>query len=310
MGIIVILIVTILIFLILRLLPGDPLLVYLTQQEFSDALVDPAQMDALKAKFGLDKSLPLQYIHWVGDIFQGNLGVSITRQENVSYLIGTRIPITLHLGFTAFVFGSITGIVFGLICAIRRGTWIDTVLTLLANIGITIPVFWAGILLMYLFGLQLGWLPISGYTSPFEDFWLSTKKLIMPAFCMSLFLLAANTRLTRSSMLEVIAQDYIRTAWAKGLKERAIIVGHTIKNGLIPVIANKGFQIANIFGGSVLIETVFNIPGIGRLLTQAILAQDYLIVQAGILIIAVIVVLANIIIDIAYGWLDPRIRYD
>ncbi|HSW57629.1 MAG TPA: ABC transporter permease [Dehalococcoidales bacterium] len=310
MGVLVIIIVTIILFLVMRLLPGDPLVVYLTQQEFSAAQYNPAQMEALRAKFGLDKNLFLQYIDWMGGIFQGDFGLSITTQSSVAHLITTRIPVTLHLGILAFLVGTILGIGFGIICAVRRGTWVDTVVTLVANIGITTPIFWAAILLIYLFGLQLRWLPVFGYTPPFEDFWLSTRQLIMPVFCMSLFMLASNTRLTRSSMLEVTAQDYIRTAWSKGLRERVIVIRHTIKNGLIPVIANKGFQVANILGGSVLIETVFNIPGVGRLLTTAITQHDYMIVQAGTLIVAVAVVTANILIDITYGWLDPRIRYD
>jgi peptide/nickel transport system permease protein len=308
-GLVVIIIVTIIIFLVLRLLPGDPLLVYLTQQEFSDASVNPEQMAQLKAKFGLDKPLPLQYVSWASDIFRGDFGLSITRDQSVSYLLRSRLPVTIHLGSLAFIFGTIFGILFGMVCAVRRGSAIDTIVTFVANIGITIPVFWAGILLIYLFGLQLKWLPVLGYTSPFDDFWMSTKQVMMPVFCMSLFMIAAETRLTRSSMLEVTAQDYIRTAWAKGLKERAIIFRHIIKNSLIPVIANKGFHIAAIFGGSVIIETVFNIPGVGRLLTNAILQQDYMVVQAVVLMIASIVVVANILIDIAYGWLDPRIRF-
>ncbi len=310
LGVLVILIVTVILFLLMRLLPGDPLVVYLTQQEFASAEINPAQMEALKAKFGLDKPLVVQYINWVGGIFRGDFGLSISQQTSVAYLMSQRIPVTLHLGILAFIIGTVFGIGFGLICAVRRGKWIDTVVTFIANIGITMPIFWAAILLIYLFGLQLKWLPVYGYTPPLDDFWLSTRQLIIPVFCMSLFMIAANTRMTRTSMLEVTAQDYIRTAWAKGLKERVIILRHTLKNGLIPVIANKGFQVANIFGGSVLIETVFNIPGVGRLMTSAIVQQDYMIIQAGILMVATVVVLANILIDVAYGWLDPRIRYD
>jgi len=173
-----------------------------------------------------------------------------------------------------------------------------------------VPSFWAAILLIYLFGLKLHWVPIGGFTSPFEDFWKSTRQIVLPVFCMSLFGLAANTRLTRSCMLEVIAQDYIRTAWAKGLKERVIVFRHTIKNGLIPIIANMGFLVAGLFGGSVIIETLFNIPGVGRLLTTAILGQDFMIVQTGTLLFVGLITITNIAVDISYGWLDPRIRYD
>jgi peptide/nickel transport system permease protein len=308
MGVIVIIIVTILIFLVIRILPGDPLILYIHQQELTQ--LTPDQLDALKEKFGLDKPMPLQYIDWVAGIFRGDLGLSIMYEENVALLIAERMPITLHLGVLSFILTVVLGIGFGLVCALRRGKWIDTLVTLVANVGITIPSFWLGILLIYLLSLKLGWLPVYGYTSPFEDFWLNTRQVIMPVICLSVFGVAAICRLTRSSMLEVVAQDYIRTAWSKGLKERIIIMRHTIKNGLIPVITSIGFQVAIIFGGSVLIETVFNIPGIGRLMTQSVLQQDFQVVQAGVLIIAVVVVLANLAVDISYGWLDPRIRYE
>jgi peptide/nickel transport system permease protein len=310
MGIIVVIIVTILVFLLIRLLPGDPLLMYLTQQQFRDTQFDPEQLAQLQAKYGLDKSLPVQYISWIADMFHGDFGESINLQKPVSKLIAQRMPVTLHLSIIGAIFATVVGIGFGIICAIRRGTWLDTLLTFLANIGITIPSFWAAILLIYLFGLKLHWVPIGGYTSPFEDFWLNTRQIILPIFCISLFGLASNTRLTRSCMLEVIAQDYIRTAWAKGLKERVIILRHTIKNGLIPLIANMGFLVAGLFGGSVIIETLFNINGIGRLLTTALLGQDYMIVQASTLLFVGLITFSNIVVDISYGWLDPRIRYD
>ncbi len=310
MGLIVVIIVTILVFLLIRLLPGDPLLVYLTQQQYRDTAYDPAQLAQLQAQYGLDKPLPIQYISWIADMFHGDFGESINLKEPVSKLIGERLPVTLHLSIIGAIFATVFGIGFGIICALRRGTWLDTVLTFLANIGITMPSFWAAILLIYLFGLKLGWVPIGGYTSPFEDFWLNTRQIVLPVFCMSLFGLASNTRLTRSCMLEVVAQDYIRTAWAKGLKERVIVLRHTIKNGLIPLIANMGFLVAGLFGGSVIIETLFNIPGVGRLLTTAILGQDYMIVQASTLLMVVLITFANIAVDISYGWLDPRIRYD
>jgi peptide/nickel transport system permease protein len=308
MGVIIILIVSMMIFLFMRLLPGDPLVVYVSRSDMID--LSDEQMDKLKQKFGLDKPMPMQYVNWVAGIFQGDFGRSLYYDEDVGRLISERMPITIYLGFLAFILSGILGISFGVICALRRGTWIDTVVTFLANTGITMPSFWLGIILIYLIALKAGLLPVHGYTSPFEDFWLSIRQAIMPVICLSLFSIASLTRLTRSSMLEVIQQDYIRTAWAKGLRERMIILRHTIKNALIPVITVMGLQIAFIFGGSVLIETVFNIPGIGRLMTSSILEQDFQVVQAGTLIIATVVVLTNLIVDISYGWLDPRIRYE
>ena len=308
MGVIIILIVSMMIFLFMRLLPGDPLVVYVSRSDMID--LSEEQMENLRIKFGLDKPMPMQYINWIAGIFQGNFGTSLYYNEDVGRLIAERMPITIYLGFLAFILSGILGISFGVICALRRATWIDTVVTFLANTGITMPSFWVGIILIYLIALKAGLLPVHGYTSPFEDFWLSTRQAIMPVICLSLFSIASLTRLTRSSMLEVVKQDYIRTAWAKGLRERMIILRHTIKNALIPVITVMGLQIAFIFGGSVLIETVFNIPGIGRLMTSSILEQDFQVVQAGTLIIATVVVLVNLIVDISYGWLDPRIRYE
>jgi len=308
MGIVVILIVTIMIFLFIRLLPGDPLIIYISQTDMQELTEE--QLYELRVKFGLDKTMPLQYIDWLGGIFTGDFGLSIYYDVDVGHLISERMPITVYLGVLAFVISSVLGIAFGVICALRRGTWIDTLVTFLANIGITVPSFWAGIILIYLLALKAGWLPVFGYTSPFDDFWLSLKRVIMPVICLSLFSVASLTRLTRSSMLEVVQQDYIRTAWSKGLRERMIIMRHTIKNALIPVVTVLGLQVAFIFGGSVLIETVFNIPGIGRLMTQSVMQQDFQVIQAGILIIAVVVVLSNLVVDISYGWLDPRIRYD
>jgi peptide/nickel transport system permease protein len=308
LGLITIILVTILIFLAMHLLPGDPLVLYLSQNEIGQ--ISPEQMQALRHKYGLDKSLPMQYVSWMGNIFRGDLGASIFYNVDVETLVKERLPITMHLGILAFIVGNILGVSAGVVCALRRGTWIDTIITFLANVGITMPAFWAGILLIYLLSLQLKWLPTTGYTSPFTNFWLNTKQIIMPVFCMSLFTIAAQCRQARSCMLEVIRQDYIRTAWAKGLRERMIVFRHAIKNALIPVITVIGLQVGVVFGGSVLIETVFNISGVGRLMTTSLLQHDFMVVQAVVLIVATAVVLANLAIDISYGWLDPRIRYD
>jgi peptide/nickel transport system permease protein len=183
------------------------------------------------------------------------------------------------------------------------------VVTFLANIGITMPVFWLGMLLIYVFALKLGWLPVFGFTSPFTDFAKSTRQLIMPVFCMAIFGIAGNARQTRSAMLEVMLQDYIRTAWAKGLQERMVITRHALKNGLIPVITLVGFGVSSILGGSVLVETVFAIPGMGRLLVTSVQNHDYPYIQAIVLLIAVAIVLANLIVDLSYIWVDPRVHY-
>jgi peptide/nickel transport system permease protein len=207
---VVLILVTIIVFLAMRLLPGDPMLLIVSHQESQD-LTDE-QLDHLRHINGLDKPLMVQYFDWVNGVLHGELGKSIISHLSVSYELKTRIPITLHLGVLAFILGLVIGIPAGVICAIRRNTWMDTTLTVLANIGVTMPVFWLGIMLMYLFGLHLGWLPIAGYTSPFEDFWLNTKQIIMPVICLALGPISANVRQTRSCMLEVLHQDYVRTA--------------------------------------------------------------------------------------------------
>jgi peptide/nickel transport system permease protein len=240
----------------------------------------------------------------------GDLGNSILQRVPVSDEVFRRIPITFHIGFLAFLLGLVIGIPLGIISAVRRGTWLDTLVTTIANLGITVPAFWLGFLLIYLFAMDLNWLPVMGYTSPFTDFWLNTRQLIMPVFCLALFPIASITRQTRSSMLEVMRQDYIRTAWSKGLKERGVIVKHALKNGLIPIVTLAGMGVPMIVGGAVLIETVFNIPGMGRLAVTSVLNQDYPYVQGVVLIVSTAVVFINFAVELTYGWLDPRIRYD
>lgn len=305
MGLVVIFLVTMIVFLSVRIMPGDPVLIFVAE---SQGDMGTEQIEQLRHEFGLDKPVMVQYVNWVSGIFHGDLGRSIGHREQVSTLMLKRFPITLHLGFFSFLLSSFFGILFGLIAAIRRGTWIDSTVTFLSYIGLTIPVFWLGMMLIYVFSLKLGWLPIAGYTSPFTDLWMSIKQTIMPVICLSLVGLASTARQMRSSVLGVMSQDFIRTAWSKGLSEKVIVLRHVMKNSLIPVITMLGISVGHIFGGSVLVENVFAIPGIGRLLVSSIFAQDYVVIQGGTLIIASIIVLVNLIVDISYCWFDPRIR--
>ncbi len=307
-GVIVLFLMTLIVFFAMRLLPGDPLTIFMGQQASSGAMSD-VQLESMRHYYGLDKPILVQYIDWFGGIFRGNLGTSIYYHQNVGKLLAQRLPITLYLGLLAFVFSNVFGVLLGVLAGIRRGTWIDAVSTTIANLGITIPVFWLGILLMYVFGLKFGWLPIYGYTSPFTNFWESTRQAVMPVFCLAITGLAYIARQTRSAMLEVIRQDYIRTAWSKGLRERTVIMKHALKNSIIPVITLMGIGLGLIFGGAVLVETVFAIPGMGRLLVTSVFSQDYVVVQSGTLVIAALIILVNLIVDISYGWFDPRIRY-
>lgn len=307
MAVIVLILVTAIVFFAMRLLPGDPILMLVTQS--SEAQFNQAQIDQLRHENGLDRPLIVQYADWMSHIVRGDLGKSILEGQPVINEIKHRLPITFHIGLVSFIVGIIVGIPLGVISAVRRGTWLDTTVTTLANIGITMPVFWLGVLLILLFSLTLNWLPLMGYTSPFTDFGMSTKQLVMPVICLSLFPIAGNARQTRSAMLEVFNQDYIRTAWAKGLTERIIIIRHSLKNGLIPVLTLVGAGIGQILGGSVIVETIFAIPGMGRLAITSVTNKDYPYIQAIILIIAATTLLANLLVDLTYGWLDPRIRY-
>lgn len=305
---VVLILVTLMVFFVMRLLPGDPILIYVAQTAEFEAMPQE-RVDELRAEFGLDKPVMVQYANWVGGIFQGDFGTSIFYHEDVGTLMLERFPITIHLGLLSLIVGAVLGVLAGMLTAVRRGKWLDKIVTPLTYVGLTIPVFLLGILLIYAFGVKLGWLPISGYTSPLDDFWLSTRQVIMPVFCLAIFGVAANARQMRSSMLEVTRQDYIRTAWSKGLGERAVVMRHMLKNSLIPVITLMGVSVSIILGGSVLVERVFAIPGVGSLLVSSIFGQDYVVVQAITVIFAVIILLVNLIVDISYAWLDPRIRY-
>jgi peptide/nickel transport system permease protein len=305
---IVLIIVTIVIFITIRLLPGDPLLMLISQtdnEEFSQQ-----QLAELRIQYGLDKPLVVQYFEWAGNILQGDLGRSIVSKLPVHQEILRRIPITFHIGILSFILSIILGVPAGIICAVKRSTWVDNVVTTLANLGMTVPNFWLGILMIYLFALYLGWLPTMGYTSPFKDFWLSSRMLIMPVFCMMIGAVSMNTRQVRSAMLEVLHQDFIRTAWSKGLRFRAVILKHALRNAVVPIVTLVGMGVPLLLGGAVLIEQVFAIPGMGRLAIDAINRQDYPYVQAISLIMAATVVFANLAVDLAYGLIDPRIRYD
>jgi peptide/nickel transport system permease protein len=295
------------VFLLIRLLPGDPILLYLSGDQASGGVAQET-IDALRHEYGLDRPLPVQYVTWIWKVLHLDLGDSIFLNNTVSNELARAIPKTLMIGFLGLLLAIIMAIPAGVLAAVRRGTWIDTGVTLFANIGVTIPVFWLGIMLIEMFALRLGWLPVQGYTSPLIDFGEGISKIIMPVLCLAFFPLCALTRQTRSGMLEIIHQDYIRTAWSKGLSEATIIRRHALKNSLLPVVTVIGMMARVTIGGQVLIETVFNIPGMGRLAVEGLQNQDYAVVQGVILLTAVIVTTINLIVDLSYGWLDPRIR--
>jgi peptide/nickel transport system permease protein len=311
-ALLIIVIVTMVVYLAVTLMPGDPLYIYLTARD-SEMLgqldkIPPEQLAALRAEFGLDKPLYVQYYNWMKEIFHGNFGTSVFYYEDVGKLLAQRLPVSLNFSLISFVLVSAVGWPLGIIAALKRGSKWDSFIITITNLGITIPSFWLGILLIYLFGMQLRWLPIQGYISPFEDLGMNIKYLIMPLICMTIGGFGMSARLMRSCMLEVLRQDYMRTARAKGLKERVVIVRHGLKNALILPITGLGMGLSHILGGAVIIETIFNIPGIGRLSVNAVFSKDYAIIMAVVLISAIMIVFSNLLVDISYGWLDPRVK--
>lgn len=302
--VLVLIFVSVIVFSLMHLIPGDPALVILGDQ------ATPEQIEALHRELLLDQPLWIQYLNWAGDVLQGNLGRSVSYKQSVTDLLATRLPITFHIGLVAFILSTAISIPAGILSAIRRGGWLDSIITLLTNLAMAVPVFWLGILGIYLFALKLGWLPVQGYTSPLENLALNTRQIIMPAMCLAIVPLASLARQTRSSMLEVIRQDYIRTARSKGLTEWAVITGHALKNAIIPVITLLGMQLRNLVGGAVLVEQVFNIPGMGRLMVSGVFNKDFVVVQGTVMVVAVVVALSNLLVDISYGYFDPRIRYE
>ena len=305
--VIVLVIVSVLVFVGMRALPGDPIRMLITRDQLTQMTEE--QIEQLRHEAGLDRNVAVQYFSWVGGLFKGDMGRSILYKTPVRDEILRRIPITLHIGLVGWLIGTLLGVGAGMLAAVKRGTWVDTAVTSLANAGTTVPVFWLALVLMYVFALKLGWLPVQGYTSPFDDFWLSTRRLVMPVMCAAIFTVASTCRQTRSALLGVLRQDYIRTAWSKGLRQRAVILRHALKNSLIPIVTLSGMSLSMIIGGEVFVETVFGIPGIGRLAVQAVSSQDYPYIQAVALVVAAVVLIVNLLVDISYGWLDPRIRY-
>ncbi len=310
-GLMILILVTMLIFLLVRLLPGDPVMRYMANFTGTGQqnIMSPEQHDAMMKALGLDRPIPVQYWDWLSNIFRGNLGKSLGTNQPISTMIAQVLPRTAYIGILMFIVGTFGGLLVGIYCALRRGSWLDNTLTTIANIGMTVPVFWLGILLIYVFAYKLRWFPMFGWVAPWDNFAESCKYVVLPVASVALGGIAGMARLTRSCMLEVMGTDYVRTAWAKGLRERVIVIRHQLKNAMIPVVTALGGTLGMILGGSVFIETVFSIPGMGRLMTTAIFDYDYQIVQATSLIFGGIVIFSNLMVDIAWGWLDPRIRY-
>ena len=269
---------------------------------------DPQVIAQIRAQYRLDQPLPVQYFAWISGVATGNLGESMRLKEPVARLIAQKFPVTLQLALMALVISLAIGVSAGMISAVRKNTAVDYTANIIGLIGISMPNFWLGILLIYLFAVHLGWLPASGYVSPFDDLGQSLKTTIMPAFVLGNSFAAVLMRHTRSAMLQAMTSDYVRTARAKGLLERVVVIKHAMRNALTPVITLGALEFGTLLSGAVLTEQVFSIPGFGKLIVDAVFNRDYAVVQGVTLITATVYILLNLLADIATIFVNPRLR--
>ena len=294
--------VSMLIFGLQQLLPGDPAKILAGEDQ------DPQVIAYLQAKLHLDEPLPVRYGYWVWGVLQGDLGESVRTQLPVLDLILQKLPVTLELAVLAMLVAVLIGIPAGVISAVARGSAWDHVANLLSLWGLSTPNFWLGILLIMLFSVHLGWLPASGYVSPFEDLAGNLAAMAMPAFVLGNAIAAVLMRHTRSAMLQVMSSDYVRTARAKGLNERTVVIKHALRNALTPIITLGALELGTLLSGAVLTEQVFTIPGFGKLIVDAVFNRDYAVVQGVVLFTASTYILLNLMADLAYFWVNPRLR--
>ena len=294
--------VTILIFGLQQLLPGDPAVVLAGEER------DPNVVAYLRQKLHLDEPLPVRYGYWLKGVLHGDLGESLRMQKPVTALIAEKLPVTIELACLALVVALAIGIPAGIVSAVKRGTAWDYAANAVALWGLSTPNFWLGILLILLFSVTLGWLPASGYVSPFEDWRTNLASMIMPAFVLGNAIAAVLMRHTRSAMLQVLSSEYVRTARAKGLAERNVILKHALRNALIPIITLGALELGTLLSGAVLTEQVFTIPGFGKLIVDAVFNRDYAVVQGVVLFTATPYIVLNLLADIAYMLANPRIR--
>jgi len=295
--------VSMLIFGLQQLLPGDPAKVLAGEEQ------DPGVIAHLREKLHLDEPLPVRYAYWIGGVLKGDFGESIRTQQPVLDLVLQKLPVTIQLGTMAFAIALLIGIPAGIVAAIGRGTWWDSAANAVALWGISTPNFWLGILLILLFSVQLGWLPASGYVSPLEDLRANLEAMIMPAFVLGNALAAVLMRHTRSAMLQVLSSDYIRTARAKGLSERVVVLKHALRNALTPVITLGALELGTLLSGAVLTEQVFSIPGFGKLIVDAVFNRDYAVVQGVVMVTASAYITLSLLADLAYFVINPRLRH-
>jgi peptide/nickel transport system permease protein len=297
--------VSILIFGIIRMLPGDAVDMIIGTEGSMSA--DAQRM--ARDRFGLNDILPVQYARWIGGIMQGNLGKSFRTSQDVLPLIASRLPTTLELAFLSILVSTVIAIPLGVISALSRNGWADLVARILGLIGLSVPNFWLATILILVASFQFRWSPALIYVPPTQDPLANLQQMLLPTISLAVFLTAIVMRMTRSTVLEVLGEDYVRTAFAKGLRERVVLIRHVLRNALIPVVTIVGLQAGSLLGGVVVIEQLFGLPGLGWTLLNAIYQRDYPVVQGTVLFFALVFALVNLLVDLTYAQLDPRIRY-
>ncbi len=297
--------ITVVVFLLVRLIPGDVIDLMLG----TEGSLRPEVRDQLRQTLGLDRPLYVQYFTWLGDILRGDLGVSLRTGQPIVENLAGKLPITLELAVLSVLLSLVLAIPLGIISALRRNSIIDFIVRIMGTIGLSLPSFWLATMLILIASVYFRWGAPLVYASPFDDLNKNLQQMLLPSLALAAGLMAVVMRMTRSSMLEVLSQEYIRTARAKGLREQLIIYRHALRNALMPVLTVVGVQTGHLLGGAVIIEQIFGLPGLGWFLLNGIYQRDYPVVQAGVLIIAVIFVLTNLIVDLMYAFIDPRIQY-
>ena len=296
------LLVSVLVFCLQQLMPGDPAVV------MAGDSADPQTVAQIRAELWLDRPLPAQYVHWIGNALRGRLGYSWRNREDVAALIGEKLPVTAQLAVMAFLVAAAIGVPAGVLAAVRRNSAWDYLANAVGLAGLSIPTFWLGIMMILLFSVRLGWLPPSGYVPLTEDWVRSLATTVMPAFVLGAATAAVLMRHTRSAMLGAMGQDFIRTARAKGLPERVVVLRHGLRNALIPVVTLGALELGTLLSGAVLTEQVFSIPGFGKMVVDAVFNRDYPVVQGVVLVTATLIVALNLLADILYVLINPRLR--
>jgi peptide/nickel transport system permease protein len=295
-------IVSILIFGLQQLLPGDPAMALAGEEH------DPAAVAAIRAKYHLDRPLVVQYGIWIGNVLRGDFGESLRNKIPVSELLGSKLPVTAELAVCSMLIALVLGVPLGIVSAVRKGRAIDLAANFVALSGLSVPHFWLGIMLILLFAVRLGWLPASGYVPPWENLRLNLTTILLPSFVLGTGVAGVMMRHTRSAMLETLSTDYVRTARAKSVSERMVVVKHALRNALIPVITLGAIEFGRLLSGAVLTEQIFAIPGFGKMLVDGVFNRDYAVVQGVVLVSATLFVLLNLLADILYFLANPRLR--